>query len=73
MTNNANRDPHPPAPDRYIMRRSEVERRTGYKRSHIYELMKLGKFPRAKRIGSRAVGWDSLEVVQWVNDRLEQA
>lgn len=59
--------------DRHIMRREEVEKRTGFKRAHLYNLMKEGKFPRAKRIGLRAVGWDSLEIDQWVNDRLEQA
>lgn len=45
--------------ERHIMRRDEVERKTGFKRAHIYNLMKEGKFPQAKRIGLRAVGWDS--------------
>ncbi|VVN79907.1 hypothetical protein PS834_01000 [Pseudomonas fluorescens] len=57
---------------RHIMRREEVERKTGFKRSQIYSLMKEGKFPQAKRIGLRAVGWDSLEIEQWVVDRLDQ-
>ena len=56
--------------ERYIMRRDEVERKTGFKRAHIYNLMKEGKFPKAKRIGMRAVGWDSLEIDQWVAERL---
>lgn len=59
-------------PDRHIMRREEVERKTGFKRAHIYNLMKEGKFPQAKRIGLRAVGWDSLEIEQWVVERLGQ-
>jgi prophage regulatory protein len=58
--------------ERHIMRREEVERKTGFKRAHIYNLMKEGKFPQAKRIGLRAVGWDSLEVEQWVFERLGQ-
>ncbi|MCY1265217.1 Prophage CP4-57 regulatory protein (AlpA) [compost metagenome] len=57
---------------RHIMRRDEVERKTGFKRAHIYNLMKEGKFPQAKRIGLRAVGWDSLEIEQWVVERLGQ-
>lgn len=61
----------PPA-ERHIMRRDEVERKTGFKRAHIYNLMKEGKFPQAKRIGLRAVGWDSLEIEQWVVDCLGQ-
>lgn len=61
-----------PSPERYIMRREEVERKTGFKRAHIYNLMKEGKFPQAKRIGLRAVGWDSLEIEQWIAERLGQ-
>ncbi|MGN7934053.1 AlpA family phage regulatory protein [Pseudomonas mediterranea] len=60
------------SPERHIMRRDEVERKTGFKRAHIYNLMKEGKFPQAKRIGLRAVGWDSLEIEQWVAERLGQ-
>jgi prophage regulatory protein len=58
--------------ERHIMRREEVERKTGFKRAHIYNLMKEGRFPQAKRIGLRAVGWDSLEIEQWVVERLGQ-
>ena len=58
--------------ERHIMRRDEVERKTGFKRAHIYNLMKEGKFPQAKRIGMRAVGWDSLEIERWVVERLGQ-
>ncbi|MGV8889357.1 MAG: AlpA family transcriptional regulator [Pseudomonas sp.] len=56
--------------DRHIMRRDEVEQKTGFKRSHIYNLMKAGQFPQCRRIGIRAVGWDSQEIEQWVNDHL---
>ena len=34
--------------------------------------MKEGKFPQARRIGMRAVGWDSLEIEQWVVERLDK-
>lgn len=61
-----------PLLERHIMRREEVERKTGFKRAHIYNLMKEGKFPQAKRIGLRAVGWDSQEIEQWVVERLGQ-
>jgi len=57
---------------RLILRREEVERRTGFKRAHIYNLMKVGKFPRARRIGLRAVGWDSQEIEQWISARLDR-
>ena len=35
-------------------------------------LMKEGKFPKALRLGVRAVGWDSAEVEQWIADRLNE-
>ncbi|EIK93753.1 phage transcriptional regulator AlpA [Pseudomonas sp. M47T1] len=60
----------PSQTDRYIMRRDEVEKRTGFKRAHIYNLMKEGKFPLARRIGMRAVGWDSAEIDRWIAERL---
>jgi prophage regulatory protein len=46
---------------------------TGFGRAWIYALMAKGEFPKARRIGARAVGWDSLEVEQWIADRLEGA
>jgi prophage regulatory protein len=55
-----------------ILRRDEVEAKTGFKRAHIYHLMRAGKFPKAIRLGIRAVGWDSLEVEQWIAERRKQ-
>jgi prophage regulatory protein len=52
-----------------ILRRAEVEAKTGFKRAHIYNLMKEGRFPQAMRLGVRAVGWDSVEIEQWITDR----
>jgi prophage regulatory protein len=57
--------------DRRILRRAEVEQKTGFKRAHLYSLMREGKFPKALRLGVRAVGWDSVEVDQWIADRLK--
>ena len=55
---------------RYIMRLPEVIVKTGYKRASIYKFMKDGTFPQARRIGPRAVGWDSLEVEAWIAKQL---
>ncbi|QNM96762.1 AlpA family transcriptional regulator [Chitinimonas koreensis] len=55
-----------------ILRRAEVEAKTGFKRAHLYNLMKEGKFPKAVRLGVRAIGWDSVEVEQWIADRLNE-
>ncbi len=60
------------ANERRILRRDEVERITGFKRSHLYNLMKEGRFPAAKRIGLRAVGWDSEEINVWISERLAE-
>lgn len=59
-------------PERRILRRPEVEAKTGFKRAHIYSLMRAGKFPKALRLGIRAVGWDAAEIDQWIADRLEE-
>lgn len=55
-----------------ILRRPEVEAKTGFKRAHIYNLMKEGKFPKAMRLGVRAVGWDSAEIDAWIAERLKE-
>ena len=60
-----------PHVERRILRRPEVEAKVGLKRAQIYTLMALDKFPRAVRLGVRAVGWDSIEIDQWIIDRLK--
>ena len=55
---------------RRILRLPEVELRTGFKRAHIYSLISQGRFPRSVQLGPRAVGWDSLAVEKWVEDRI---
>ena len=55
-----------------ILRRAEVEAKTGFKRAHIYNLIKVGKFPKPLRLGVRAIGWDSVEIDQWISDRLRE-
>jgi len=57
--------------DRRILRRPEVEAKVGLKRAQIYTLMREDKFPKAIRLGVRAVGWDSIEIEQWILDRLK--
>lgn len=57
---------------RCILRLPEVIRRTGFKRSYVYQLMREEKFPQALRIGVRSVGWDSYAIEQWIEERLSQ-
>ncbi|MCG8523259.1 MAG: AlpA family transcriptional regulator [Pseudomonadales bacterium] len=58
-------------PTRRVMRLPEVKHVSGYGRAHIYDLMKKGRFPKARKIGPRAVGWDSEEVHAWVAAQLD--
>lgn len=58
---------------RRIMRLPQVQAATGFGRAWIYELMKRGEFPQARKIGLRAVGWDSLEVEAWIAEQLGEA
>jgi prophage regulatory protein len=48
--------------ERRILRRADVEARCGFKRAHLYKLIRDGRFPRPLRIGIRAVGWDSVDI-----------
>lgn len=66
-----NNESLPAAKEYRVLRRSDVEQRTGIKRAHIYNLMSQGKFPKSIRLGVRAVGWDAAEVDQWIADRLQ--
>ena len=61
-----------PPNERRILRLEEVEAKSGFKRAHIYNLMKEGKFPKALRLGIRAVGWDSVEIDSWITERLKE-
>ena len=56
--------------ERRILRLEEVEAKSGFKRAHIYNLMKKRQFPQARRLGVRAVGWDSIEIDQWIDERV---
>ena len=58
-----------PPNERRILRLEEVEAKSGFKRAHIYNLMKKRQFPQALRLGVRAVGWDSIEIDQWIDER----
>jgi prophage regulatory protein len=53
------------------MRLQAVMAAVGFGRAHIYNLMAVGKFPRSRRIGTRAVGWDSQEIEAWIAAQLE--
>ncbi|WP_137820945.1 AlpA family phage regulatory protein [Pseudomonas sp. D(2018)] len=59
---------------RRIMRLPAVKEATGLGRTVIYDLMKEGRFPKARRIaGAHIVGWDSQEIEVWIAEQLDGA
>ena len=54
---------------RTILRRKEVEQRTGLHTSSLYAQMSRGEFPRPVKIAAKAVGWRSDEVDAWIDSR----
>ncbi|MCC2675953.1 MAG: putative Transcriptional Regulator [Ramlibacter sp.] len=54
-----------------LIRRKEVQARSGLSRSALYAAVAAGTFPRPVRIGSsRSVGWPSDEVTRWVETQI---
>ena len=56
-----------------ILRRPQVEQRTGLSRSSLYQHIKDGEFPAPVSIGLRAVGWLESEVSDWITARVNLA
>ena len=54
-----------------ILRRKQVETRTGLSRSTIYLRIKKGSFPKPINLGARAVGWLENEIEAWLAERME--
>lgn len=56
-----------------ILRRPQVQHRTGLSRSTIYAMMKEGRFPRPIRLSARAVGWTETSINEWLESRISGA
>jgi prophage regulatory protein len=65
-----------------ILRRKQVEARTGLSRSTIYSKFRRNPkrpreydptFPRPVSIGTRAVGWIEAEVDAWLNAQIQKS
>jgi prophage regulatory protein len=55
-----------------LLRRPEVEQRTGLSRSTIYDWMKRGDFPQPVKLGARIVAWRESDVMFWLDSREER-
>ena len=56
-----------------ILRRPEVELRTGLSRSAIYALMSKQQFPAAIPLTAKAVGWLESSIETWIAERASVA
>jgi prophage regulatory protein len=56
-----------------ILRRPDVEARTGLARSTIYDWMKRGEFPQPVALGARLVGWREHDIEEWLAARETKA
>jgi len=53
----------------FILRRKQVEARTGLGRSSIYALIAANQFPRQVQLSTRAVGWKESDITAWLESR----
>lgn len=54
-----------------ILRRKQVQARTGLSRSTIYLRIAEGLFPKPISLGPRAVGWLESEIDSWLASRVQ--
>ena len=52
-----------------VLRRHQVEIRTGLARSSIYALIAEGQFPAPIRLSAHTVGWLEHEINNWIAER----
>lgn len=57
----------------HILRRKQVESRTGLSRSTIYDRIRAGTFPAPVSLGAKAVGWIEAEVDAWLADQVAKS
>ena len=56
-----------------ILRLPEVCKTTGLRRSMVYQLEAVQRFPARVRISDRAVGWVEEEVQAWLAERIQRS
>ena len=64
---------HNTTPEPTILRRLQVEQRTGLARSTLYQYIKDGDFPKPVQLGLRAVGWLESDISDWIAARVKDA
>ena len=56
-------------PETLLMRRPEVERLLGVRRTTIYKWLAAGIFPEPIRLGPRVVAWRREDIVKWIAEQ----
>lgn len=56
-----------------LLRRKQVEEKTGLSCSSIYQAMQEGTFPKPISIGPRAVAWVDNEIESWIDEKIRLA
>ena len=56
-----------------LLRLPEVLRRTGFGRSHIYNLINRGEIPKQIQISSGAVAWLESEFETWMDKKIQES
>lgn len=54
-----------------ILRRKQVEERTGLSRSAIYAMKARGEFPQPVKLTRKAVGWPAHVIDRWLASRVQ--
>jgi prophage regulatory protein len=60
----------PPVQGDRLLRRTEVEYKTGLSRSAIYEQMRKGTFPEPVRLSTNSVAWLCSEIDEFINQKI---
>lgn len=55
-----------------LIRRKDVQAKTGLGASSIYAMMKNGQFPLCLNLSKRRVAWIESEIDQWIANRIAQ-
>lgn len=58
---------------RAFLRLKQVIALSGMSRSWIYSAIQRGEFPAQISLGERAVGWDSLSIKTWQDQRRQKS
>jgi len=56
-----------------ILRRRQVEARTGLSRSTIYQYIRAGVFPLPINLGGKSVCWIETEISDWLNQQIDNS